>query len=56
MQIQKIEMSHIKMRPSKLIIKSTTQKVMVKSSFGRRFHDLKYFEVGFFIFIFLEIF
>ena len=26
---------------------------MAKSGFGRRFHDLKYFEVGFF-FIFLE--
>ena len=37
-----------KMRSSKLIIKSTTQKVMAKSSFGRRLHNLKSFEVGVF--------
>ena len=38
---------------SKLIINSTTQKVMAKSSVGRRFHDIKDFEVEIF-FIFLE--
>ena len=37
----------MKMRSPKLIIKNTTQKVMAKSGFGRNFHDLKYFEVGF---------
>ena len=37
----------------KLIIKSDAQKQMVEFSFGRRFHDLNYFEVGIF-FIFLE--
>ena len=31
---------------STLIIRNTAQKVMVDSGFGRRFHDLKYFEVG----------
>ena len=41
------------MRSSKLIIKSTAQKVMAKSSFECRFHDLKYFKVGYF-FMFLE--
>ena len=30
-----------------LIIKSIIQKVIAKSSFKRRFHDLKYFEVGY---------
>jgi hypothetical protein len=34
------------MRFSKLIIKSIAQKVMAKYGFERRFHDLKYFEVG----------
>ena len=34
-------------------MKSTTQRVMAKFGFGRRFHDIKYFEVGF-IFMFLE--
>ena len=42
------------MRYSKLIIKNTTQRVIAKSRFRLRFHDLKYFEVGFFSFIFLE--
>ena len=42
------------MRSSKLIIKITAQKVMANSSFERKLHDLKYFEVGFFFFIFLE--
>ena len=32
---------------------SDTQKQMVESSFGRRFHDLKYFKVGI-SFIFLK--
>jgi hypothetical protein len=36
------------MRSSKLLIKSTAQKVMANSSFGHRFYDLIYFEVGFF--------
>ena len=36
------------MRSSKLIIKSNAHMVMAKFGFGRRFHDLKYFEVGFF--------
>ena len=34
------------MRSSKLIIKSDAQKQMVEYGFGRRFHDLKYIEVG----------
>ena len=38
----------IMMRFSKLIIDSTTQGVMARSSFGRRFHDLEHFEVGLF--------
>ena len=33
---------------SKLIIKSISQTVMIKFGFERRFHDLKYFEIGFF--------
>ena len=48
-----IQIKNIKMRSSKLILKSIAQKVMSKFGFARRFHDLKYFEVGFF-FIFLE--
>jgi hypothetical protein len=39
------------MRSPKLIIKNDAQKQMAKSSFGRKFHDLKYFEVGFFTFL-----
>ena len=35
-------------RSSKLIIKSDAHKHMVESSFEHIFHDLKYFEVGFF--------
>jgi len=38
----------MKMRSLKHIIKSTAQKVTPKSSFGRRFYDLKCFAVGFF--------
>ena len=30
----------------KLPLKSISQKVMTKSNFGNRFHDLLYFEVG----------
>ena len=41
------------MRSSKFIIKSIAQKAMAKFGFRCRFHDLKYFEVGFF-FIFVE--
>ena len=37
---------NINMRSSKLIIKSSAQKVMAKFSFRCRFHDLTYFEVG----------
>ena len=48
------QIKNIKMRSSKPIIKNTTQKVMVNYCFGRRFHDLKYFEVGIFFFMFLE--
>ena len=43
---------NIKLRSSKLIIKSTTQKVIPKLGSGHRFHDLKYFEIGYF-FVFL---
>ena len=46
----------VKMRSSKLIIKSIAQEAMTDSSFGHRFHDLKYFEVGFVFFIILEFF
>jgi hypothetical protein len=40
---------NINMRSLKLITKSDAQKGMVKFDFGCRFHDLKYFEVGFFV-------
>ena len=43
-----------KMRSTNCVIKCTTQKVMAKSGFGRRFHNLKYFEVEIVFFIFLE--
>jgi hypothetical protein len=36
----------MKLRSSILIIKSDTQKQMIKFGFGRGFHDLNYFEVG----------
>jgi hypothetical protein len=42
------------MRSLKHIIKNIAQKVMPKSSFGRRFYDLKCFAVGFFSFKFFE--
>ena len=35
------------MRSLKPVIKNTVKKVMAKYDFGHRFHDLKYFEVGF---------
>ena len=35
------QIKNIKMKSSKFTTKSTSQKVMAKSSFGRRFHDLK---------------
>ena len=37
------------MRSPKFIIKNTTQRTMVKFVFGHRFHDLKYFEIRFFL-------
>ena len=48
-QIQKL-----KMRFSKLIIKRIAQKVMIKYDLDVDYYDLKYVEVGFFSFIFLE--
>jgi hypothetical protein len=33
-------------------MRSMAQNVMAKFGFGHRFHDLKYFEVGLFFFIF----
>ena len=48
------QIQNIKMRFTKLIIKSIAQRVMANSSFVRRFHDLKYLEVGIFSFILLE--
>ena len=44
----------MKLRSSKIIIKSDAQKQMIEFGFGRRFHDLNYFEVGI-VFIFLEL-
>ena len=41
------------MKSSRLIVKNIAQKVRAKFGFGRRFHDVKYFEVGFSL-IFLE--
>ena len=41
------QIHNIKMRFSKLIIKSDAHKILTKFGFGHRFHDLKYFEVGF---------
>ena len=42
------------MKSSKLIIQNITQKVMAIISYERRFHHLKYFEVGVFSSILLE--
>ena len=41
----------MKMRSSRIIIKNNAQKVMAEFSFGRRFHDFEYFEVGILIHI-----
>ena len=41
------QMQKIKLRSSILIIESDVQKQMVESGFGRKFHDLDYFKVGF---------
>ena len=38
----------MKLRSSKLIIKSDAQKQMIEFGFKCRFHDLKYFKVGIF--------
>jgi hypothetical protein len=35
-------------------MKSVAQKPLVESGFGRKFHDHKYFKVGFYTYIFLE--
>jgi hypothetical protein len=40
---------NIKMTSSKNITKSKVRKQMAKYGFERRFHDLKYFELGFFL-------
>jgi hypothetical protein len=37
---------NIRLRSSKLIMKNIAQKVVATFGFGRRFHDLIYFEVG----------
>jgi hypothetical protein len=39
------------MRSSKLIIESSVQKQMARFGFGRKFHDLDYFEIDFFFHI-----
>jgi hypothetical protein len=44
---------NVKMTSSKNITKSKVQKQMAKYGFEHRFHDLKYFEHGFF-FLFLK--
>jgi hypothetical protein len=35
----------------KLITKSNAQKQIIRCSFGRKFHDLEYFELDFFMFL-----
>ena len=45
------QMKEIKLKCSIFIIESDVQKQMVQSGFGRRFHDLNYFEVGIFFHI-----
>ena len=42
------QLQNIKLRFSKLIIKSDAQKHMVEYGFERKFHDLKYFDFGLF--------
>ena len=45
------QMENMKLRSSNLIIKNDAQ--IIELGFGRRFHDLKYLEVGIF-FMFLN--
>ena len=45
------QMWNIEMRSSKLIIKSNAQKQMARFGFGRKYHDLNYFELEFFTFL-----
>jgi hypothetical protein len=45
--ISSTHIKNIKMRSLKHVIKNIVKKVMAKYGFGHRFHDLKYFEVGF---------
>ena len=40
------QIQNIKMRSSKLVIKSNAQKQMVIFGFGCKFHSLKYVELG----------
>ena len=40
------QIQNIKMRSSKLVIKSDAQKQMAKFGFGYKFHSLKYVELG----------
>ena len=40
------QMQNIKLKCSKLIIKSNAQKKMIKYGLGDRYHDLEYFKVG----------
>jgi hypothetical protein len=42
------QIQNINMRSSKPIIKSDAQKQLTKYIFERKFHDLKYFELGIF--------
>ena len=43
------QMENTKMKSWKLVIKSNVQKQTTKSGFGRKFHDLNYFELCVFI-------
>ena len=45
------QIHNINMRSSKLIIKNDAEKQLTKYSFERKFHDLKYFELGIFFHI-----
>jgi len=45
------QIQNINMRSSKSIIKSDAQKQLTKYSFERKFHDLKYFDLGIFFHI-----
>ena len=49
------QMQNIKMESSKLVIKSIVQNQMAEFGFERRFHDLKYFELGTFLASFLNL-